>query len=92
MTMPLATPTLTTRAAFHITDVILENENVTKALKEDGLEDISGILMLDDAYVEDFAYLDSDPNNTTAHCLIKAEIGLIKHSSTMFIIIMKLMI
>jgi histidinol-phosphate/aromatic aminotransferase/cobyric acid decarboxylase-like protein len=80
MPTPLATPSPTARAASkstftHVTDVILDIKNVTKALKKDGIKDISGILMLDDAQVEDLTYL--DPNNPTAYYLEKEEIGLI---------------
>jgi hypothetical protein len=50
-------------------------KNVTKALKEDGIKDISGI---DDAQVGDLTYFHPDPNNPTASCLKKGEIRLIK--------------
>jgi hypothetical protein len=79
----LLSPTPTTRAvskaAFtHVTDVILDNKNGTKALTEDGIKDIGGILLLDDEQVEDLTYLDPDPNNPMAYCLNKGEIGRIK--------------
>jgi hypothetical protein len=66
-------------AAFnHITQNVLANANVTKALREDGVKEIGVLISLSDAQVEDLTYLDPDPNNPTAYCLKKGEIGLIK--------------
>jgi hypothetical protein len=66
-------------AAFnHITRIVLANPNITKTLREDCIKEISGLISLDDQEVEDLTYLDSDPNNPTAYCLKKGEIGLIK--------------
>jgi hypothetical protein len=66
-------------AAFnHVTQIVLVNANITKALREDGIKEISGLISLDDQQVEDLTYLDSDPTNTTAYCLKKGEIGIIK--------------
>jgi hypothetical protein len=66
-------------AAFnHITQNVLANPNVTKALREDGIKEISGLISLSDDQVEDLTHLDPDPTNPTAYCLKKGEIGLIK--------------
>jgi hypothetical protein len=66
-------------AAFiHITQNVLANANVTKALREDGVKEIGVLISLSDAQVEDLTYLEPDPNNPTAYCLKKGEIGLIK--------------
>jgi hypothetical protein len=68
-------------AAFnHVTQIVLANANITKALREDGIKEISGLISLSDEQVEDLTYLDSDPTNPTAYCLKKGEIGLIKLS------------
>jgi hypothetical protein len=67
------------KAAFaHVTDVILDNSNITAAFKENGIEEISSILRLTDVTVENLTYHDPDPNVTTTFCLKKGEIGLIK--------------
>jgi hypothetical protein len=64
-------------AAFnHVTQIVLANANITKVLREDGINEISGLISLDDHQVEDLTYLDSDPNNPTAYRLKKREIGL----------------
>jgi hypothetical protein len=66
-------------AAFnHVTQGVLANANITKALREDGIKEISGLISLGDEQVEDLTYLDSDPTYPTAYCLKKGEIGLIK--------------
>ena len=80
--MPTQLPTsihVASKAAFaHVTDVILDNNNITAAFKANGIEDISSILRLTDVTVENLAYHDPDPNVTTTYCLKKGEIGLIK--------------
>jgi hypothetical protein len=40
-------------------------------LKEDGIVDISSILLLTDAEIEGLSYLDPDPNVTAAYTLKK---------------------
>jgi hypothetical protein len=54
--MPTQLPTFThvaSKAAFaHVTDVILDNSNITAAFKEHGIQDISSILRLTDVTVE----------------------------------------
>jgi hypothetical protein len=47
-------------------------------LKEDGIKEIGGLISLSDEQLEYQTYLDSDPTNSTAYCLKKGEIGLIK--------------
>jgi hypothetical protein len=80
--MPTQLPTFTpaaSKAAFvHVTDVILDNSNITAAIKENGIEDISSILNLTDVTVEHLTYHDSDPNVTPPHRFKMGEIGLIK--------------
>jgi hypothetical protein len=83
--MPTPQPTTTpntraaSKAAFtHITDVLLDNANITKAFKEDGIENVANILSLTDKEVDDLTYLDSDPSSTTAYSLKKGEKCLIK--------------
>jgi hypothetical protein len=69
----------TAKAAFtHISDVLLDNANITKAFKEDGIENIGDILHLTDQEVDYLTYLDPDPTITTAYSLKKVEKGLIK--------------
>jgi hypothetical protein len=84
---PPPTPTTMTRsavwiaqmAAFNpVTQIVLGNANIIKALREDGIKEISGLISLSDEQVEDLTYLDPDPTNPTAYCLKKGEIGLIK--------------
>jgi hypothetical protein len=66
-------------AAFnHVTQNILANSNITKALREDGIKEIGVLISLSDEQVEDLTYLDPDPTNPTDYCLKKGEIGLIK--------------
>jgi hypothetical protein len=66
-------------AAFnHVTQTVLANANITNALREDGINEIGGMISLSDEQVEDLTYLDSDPTNPTAYCLKKGEISLIK--------------
>jgi hypothetical protein len=66
-------------AAFnHVTQNVLANPNITKALREDGIKEIGVFISLSDAQVEDLTYPDPDPNNPIAYCLKKGEIGLIK--------------
>jgi hypothetical protein len=66
-------------AAFnHVTQNVLANNNVTKALRKDGIKEIGVFISLSDEQVEDLTYLDPDPSNPTAYCLKKGEIGLIK--------------
>jgi hypothetical protein len=80
--MPTQLPTFThaaSKAAFvHVTDVILDNSNITSAFKENGIQDISSILRLTDVTVKNLTYHDPDLNVTTTSCLKKGEIGLIK--------------
>ena len=80
--MPTQLPTsihVASKAAFaHVTDVILDNNNITAAFKANGIEDISSILRLTDVTVEKLTYHDPDPNVTITSCLKKGEIGLIK--------------
>jgi hypothetical protein len=69
------------RAAFvHVTDVVRDNENDTKALKLDGIRNIDGILRLDDYLVADLQYPDktTDPNNPTLRHLNKGDSGILK--------------
>jgi hypothetical protein len=67
------------KAAFiHITDVLIDKANITKAFKEDGIENVDDILRLTDQEVDDLTYLDSDPSITTAYSLKKGEKGLIR--------------
>ena len=74
------------KAAFtHITDVLLDNANITKAFKEDGIEHVANILSLTDQEVDDLSYLDPDPSITTAYSLKKGEKALSNHSSILFI-------
>jgi hypothetical protein len=66
-------------AAFnHVTEIVLANTNITKALRVDCIKEIGGLISLSDGQVEDLTYLDSDPNNPMAYCFKKGEIGLIK--------------
>jgi hypothetical protein len=83
--MPTPQPTTTpntraaSKAAFtHITTVLLYNANITKAFKEDGIENVAKILSLTDKEVDDLTYLDSNPSIATAYSLNKGEKGLIK--------------
>jgi hypothetical protein len=85
MTTSIPTPTPTTRAAaraafIHVTDVVMDNENVTKALKLDGIRNIDGILRLDEDLVADLQYMDktTDPRNSTWRHLNKGDSGLLK--------------
>ena len=80
--MPIQLPTIThpaSKAAFvHVTDVILENSNITAAFKEGGIEDIPSILKLTDVTVNNFTFPDSDPDVTMTYRLKYGEINLIK--------------
>jgi hypothetical protein len=80
--MPTQLLTIThaaSKAAFvHVTDIILENSNITADFKEGGIEDISSILKLTDITVEILNYADSDPKITQAHPRKRGEIGLIR--------------
>jgi hypothetical protein len=80
--MSIQLPTIThvaSKAAFiHVTDVILENSNVTAAFKEGGIEEIPSILKLTDVTVTNFTFPDSDPAVTMRYCLNFGEINLIK--------------
>jgi hypothetical protein len=59
---------------IHITDVLIYKANITKALKEGGIEDIPSILKLTDATVENLTFLDpDDPNANIAYRLNKGE-------------------
>jgi hypothetical protein len=85
VTTSIPTPTPTTRAAaraafIHVTDVVMDNENVTKALKLDGITNIDGILRLDDDLVEDLQYMDktTDPNNPKLRQSNEGDSGLLK--------------
>jgi hypothetical protein len=83
MTTPASTPApltgAATKATFtHITDVVLDTENVTKALKKAGIDEIADILTLDDIGVESLTYPDSDPKVTLVHPLKRGEIGLLR--------------
>jgi hypothetical protein len=81
----------TAKAAFtHITDILLDNANITKAFKEDGIENVGDIIGLTIQEVNDLTYLDSDPTITTAYSLKKGEKCLLDHSSILFSIIRKL--
>jgi hypothetical protein len=55
-------------AAFnHVAQIVLANVNITKALREGGIKEISGLnSLVDDQQVVDLTYLDFDPNNPTA--------------------------
>jgi hypothetical protein len=80
---PTQTPVSITRSAgraafIHITDNILANKNVTKALIEDGIRNISSLLSLQDNDIDELTHLDSDPNNPVTYSLRKGEKGLIK--------------
>jgi len=71
--------TKASKAAFtYITDVLLDNANITKAFKEDGIEHVANILSLTDKEVDDLTYLDPDPSSATAYSLKKGEKGLIR--------------
>jgi hypothetical protein len=59
-------------------DNVTQNTNVTKALTDNGIEDIVALLILTDNYVDSLTYKDSDPKVTTKYPLKKGEIGLIK--------------
>ena len=66
-------------AAFnHVTQNVLADPNITKALREDGIKEIGVLISLSDAQVEDLTFLDTDPNNPIVYRLKKGEIGLIK--------------
>ena len=85
MTTSIPTPTPTTRAAAraaftHVTDIVMDNDNITKALKLDGIRNIDGILRLDDDLVADLQYMDTttDPNNPSLRHLNKGDAGLLK--------------
>jgi hypothetical protein len=60
---------------------------VTKALKEDGIEDISG-----HAHVGELTYVEPDPIIGMAYCLKKGKLVSSKHSSTMCTVMRKTMI
>jgi hypothetical protein len=82
MTTPAPTPVPLTRAATkaaftHDTDIIIVSENVTKALKKSGVEDIANILTLDDIGVERLTYPDPDPKVTVFRPLKRGKIGLL---------------
>jgi hypothetical protein len=66
--MPTPLPTFistASKAAFvHVTDVILENSNITAAFKEGGIEDISSILKLTDVTVDNLTFPDPDHDPT----------------------------
>jgi hypothetical protein len=80
-------------AAFnHVTQNVLANSNITKALREDGIKEIGVFIILSDAQVEDLTYLDSDSNNPVAYRHKKWEIGLIKSFIHLCITVMKLVI
>jgi hypothetical protein len=57
---------------------ILQSNYVISALKEDGIDNTFGLLMLTDATVDKLTYPDPDPNITAAYSLKKGEIGIIK--------------
>jgi hypothetical protein len=80
--MPIQLPTIThaaSKAAFiHVTDVILENSNITAAFKGGGIEDIPIILKLTDVTVNNLTFPDSDPDVTMTYHLKFGEINLIK--------------
>jgi hypothetical protein len=69
----------TASTAFtYITDVLINKENITMVFKEDGIENIEGILCLTDKEVDDLTYLDPDPSTNTQYSLKKGEKGLIR--------------
>jgi hypothetical protein len=74
----------------HITDVLIDKANITKAFKEDGIENVADILRLTDKEVDDLTYLDTDPSITTAYSLKKGEKGLIRSFIHLFTIKRKL--
>jgi hypothetical protein len=80
--MPTPLPTFTSavsKAAFvHVTDVVLDSENVTKALKKSGIDDIGDILTLDDIGVESLTYSDPNPKVTKVYPLKRGEIGCLR--------------
>jgi hypothetical protein len=84
MTTPASTPAppptrAGTKAAFtHVTDIIIDIENVTKALKHRGIDDIADILTLDDIGVESWTSPDPEPKITQFHPLKRGEIGLLR--------------
>jgi hypothetical protein len=80
--MPIQLPTIThaaSKAAFvHVTDVILENSNITAAFKEGGIKDIPSILKLTNVTVKSLTFPDPNPNINEMYCLKMGEIKLIK--------------
>jgi hypothetical protein len=78
-TPPTTFTPIPSKAAFtHVMDNIFQNDNDASALKEDGIEDMFGLLMLTDTNVDKLTYLDPDPNNTASYSLKKGEISLIR--------------
>jgi hypothetical protein len=78
-----STPTPITRAAAkaaftYVTDNVIQNTNVTKALTDNVIEKIVALLILTDNDVDSLTYKDSDPKVTTKYPLEKGEIGLFK--------------
>jgi hypothetical protein len=76
--LPIFTSTASKAAFVLVTEVILENDNITVAFKKGGIEDISSILKLTDLTVESLNYSDPDPKITQAQYLKRGEIGLIR--------------
>jgi hypothetical protein len=75
--------TLNTRSASmsgctHVMENILQSDNVTRALKEDGIDDRFGLLSLTDTNINKLTYLYPDPSNPVQYSLKKGEVGLIR--------------
>jgi hypothetical protein len=76
----LSTFTLTAAkdAFIYILKNVLENENFSRALKHEGIDNIISLVKLTDDVVDNLAYHDPNPNIQKLQKLKIGEIGLIK--------------
>jgi hypothetical protein len=65
-------------AFTYVLENVLENENVTRALKHEGIDNIISFVKLTGDIVDNLAYHDPNPNIQKLHKLKIGEIGLIK--------------
>jgi hypothetical protein len=65
-------------AFTYVMENVLENENVTRALRHEGIDNIISFVKLTDDIVDNLAYHDPNPNGQKLQKLKIGEIGLIK--------------
>ena len=64
-------------AFIHIMTNVLDSDHIHQALKDAGIDDMTGLVRLDDHTVENLAYTDPDPQVSTKYPLKKGEMGLL---------------